>query len=56
MKPKSFKKLSLNKSKIINLEDNIASVLKGGTSQPKATNVSCNSVPMADGGIGCHIF
>ncbi|WP_340199639.1 hypothetical protein [Ascidiimonas sp. W6] len=53
MKQKSFKKLSLNKSKIINLENNMASILKGGSS---ATNVSCNSVPRAAGGIGCHMF
>ncbi|PTX61054.1 hypothetical protein C8N46_105210 [Kordia periserrulae] len=52
MKKRNVHTLLLNKKQVSNL--NTQSV-KGGTSQPQATVYTCNSVPVAEGGLGCHI-
>ncbi len=52
MKKRNLHTLQLNKKQVSNL--NTQSV-KGGTSQAQATDITCNSVPVAEGGLGCHI-
>ncbi|AXG72440.1 hypothetical protein KORDIASMS9_04714 [Kordia sp. SMS9] len=52
MKKRNLVSLVLNKKQVSNL--NTQSV-KGGTSQPQASEVTCNSVPVWEGGLGCHI-
>ncbi len=52
MKKRNVVALGLNKKQVSNLN---TQSLKGGTSQPQATVVMCNSVPVAQGGIGCHL-
>jgi hypothetical protein len=61
MKKQALKKLKLNKSKVVKLENRAVTAVKGGTGftidcQPGTSAVTCNSVPIAEGGIGCHAF
>lgn len=51
MKNKILKKLSIKKSSIAKLENTTKESIKGG-----ATEITCNSVPRGEGGIGCHLF
>ncbi|MBC8755928.1 hypothetical protein H2O64_14715 [Kordia sp. YSTF-M3] len=52
MKKRNVQTLQLNKKQVAILKTNR---LKGGTQAPHATEVTCNSVPVQEGGLGCHI-
>lgn len=50
MKKRNVQSLQLNKKQVSNLK---TSNLTGGTQG--ATAMTCNSVPRAEGGLGCHM-
>jgi hypothetical protein len=51
MKRRNFENLRLNKEQVSNLQ---REVVKGGGG-PAATELTCNTVPRHEGGLGCHL-